>query len=371
MKRTSLYSSSNRSKRSGEPGVPDNVERAGQSGDTDSGDSRRAGREHSDASTVGHTSTWFRFYGNYERPILFGAGLIVALLSIWIYTSLASSPASITQRDIDMAVLHAIENMPSSPSIESMAYNVIRPSVVRVRQVGGEQEAEDRERDSEEGGSEPENGAGEDFGFDFDDDPDPAPGGEGGGGEPDERGLERNIERSVGTGVVIMDDGTILTNLHVVSGSGDLVVVFADGLESPAEIVGIQPEHDLAIIRAQLLPDDLIPATIRSTSGLRPGDRVVAVGFPFGIGPSASAGVISGLGRDYVTRSGERVMTNLIQFDAAANPGNSGGPLVTEDGEVIGIVTAILSNSDRPGFIGIGFAVPIENAMAGAGMSPF
>jgi serine protease DegQ len=326
MKRTPLYSSSNRSKRPGEPGLPDNAERPDQSGDTDAGDSRQAGRQHSDASAVEQTNTLSRFYGNHERPVLFLSGLLIALMSIWIYTSLTSSPSSITQRDIDMAVLHTIENMPSKPSVESMAYNIIRPSVVRVRHVGGDQETDDRQRDGEQGGTDPDIDDEDNNGFDFDP---PAPFGEDGGGDPDEKELDRNIERSVGTGVVIVDDGTILTNLHVVTGPGDLVVVFADGLESPAEIVGIQPEHDLAIIRAQLLPDDLIPATIRTTSGLRPGDRVVAVGFPFGIGPSASAGVISGLGRDYVTRSGERVMTNLIQFDAAANPGNSGGPLVT------------------------------------------
>ncbi len=106
---------------------------------------------------------------------------------------------------------------------------------------------------------------------------------------------EQDIERSVGTGVVIVDKGIILTNLHVVAGGNRLGVVFADGTESEATVIGVQPENDLAVIQAKTLPDDLMPATLRSTADLAPGDPVVAVGFPFGIGPSATAGVVSGL----------------------------------------------------------------------------
>ncbi|HCX13990.1 MAG TPA: peptidase S1, partial [Rhodospirillaceae bacterium] len=120
-----------------------------------------------------------------------------------------------------------------------------------------------------------------------------------------------------------------------------------------------------------VLPDDLIPATMRSTADLALGDEVIAIGYPFGIGPSVSSGVISGFGREYRNPKGERVLSNLIQFDAAANPGNSGGPLATVNGEVVGIITAILNPSDQRVFIGIGFAVPIENAASAAGMSPF
>ena len=97
------------------------------------------------------------------------------------------------------------------------------------------------------------------------------------------------------------------------------------------------------MLRASPVPDDLFAATMRSTGDLAPGDQVLAVGFPFGIGPSASAGVVSGLKRQFRSPDGQQMLTNLIQFDAAANPGNSGGPLVTMDGEVVGIVTAILN----------------------------
>ena len=140
---------------------------------------------------------------------------------------------------------------------------------------------------------------------------------------------------------------------------------------SEAIVVGAQPENDLAVLKPTTVPDDLQPATMRSTRDLQAGDDVVAVGFPFGIGPSTSAGVVSGLKREFRSPQGKKVLSNLIQFDAAANPGSSGGPLVTADGEVVGIVTAILNPTEQRVFVGIGFAVPIENAASAIGMSPF
>jgi S1-C subfamily serine protease len=178
-------------------------------------------------------------------------------------------------------------------------------------------------------------------------------------------------EHSTGTGVVIQEHGVILTNLHVVKNAPRVEVVFDDGTQSDAVVTRIQPENDLAVLRALTVPDDLPPATLRSTRHLQPGDEVAAVGFPFGVGPSLSSGVVSGLRREFRSPQGKRVLTNLIQFDAAANPGNSGGPLFTMDGEVVGIVTGILNPTQQPVFIGIGFAVPIENAAAAAGVTPF
>jgi S1-C subfamily serine protease len=177
--------------------------------------------------------------------------------------------------------------------------------------------------------------------------------------------------RSVGTGVVIVDKGLILTNMHVVSGVNRITVTFFDGSESVATVVNLQPENDLAVLQAHTIPDDLHAATLRSTTDLQPGDEVLAVGFPFGIGPSASTGVVSGLKREFRSSEGRRTLSNLIQFDAAANPGNSGGPLVTMDGHVVGIVTAIMNPNAQRTFIGIGFAVPIENAAGAVGLAPF
>jgi S1-C subfamily serine protease len=243
------------------------------------------------------------------------------MMAVFLYGAFSTPPVAITQTDIDAAVLHTIENLPPGPSEESMAFEIIRPSVVRVRRLD--------------------------------------PGG------------DETTDLDAGTGVVIVDDGTILTNLHVILGAERIGVVFADGTESAADIVALRPEQDLAVIKARTLPDDLVPATMSSSRDLRPGDKVVAVGFPFGIGPSLSGGVVSGLRREYRSAEGERLLSNLIQFDAAVNPGNSGGPLVTMDGRVVGIVTAILNPSSQRVFIGIGFAVPIETAAASAGASPF
>ncbi len=234
----------------------------------------------------------------------------------------------ITQADIDAAVRESLEKEPL-PSEAAKAYEAILPSVVRVTGIMD---------DKDDGKDNPE---------------------------------QRAMGRSLGTGVVIIDNGTILTNLHVVAGAKRVRVRFANGHESDATMISAQPENDLAVLKASSLPDDLEAATMRSTADLRPGDHVIAVGHPFGIGPSVSYGVVSGLKREFRSPEGERTLTNLIQFDAAANPGNSGGPLVTTDGQVVGIVTAILNPSEQRTFIGIGFAVPIENAAAAAGMPPF
>ena len=182
---------------------------------------------------------------------------------------------------------------------------------------------------------------------------------------------EGEERKSVGSGVVIIDKGIILTNLHVVHGASRIKVTYSNGMVSEATLINVQPENDLAVLQAASRPDELEAATMRSTGGLRPGDEVIAVGHPFGIGPSTSQGVVSGLKREFRSPEGKRILTNLIQFDAAANPGNSGGPLVTMDGHVVGIVTAIMNPTEARTFIGIGFAVPIENAATAAGLPPF
>jgi len=176
-----------------------------------------------------------------------------------------------------------------------------------------------------------------------------------------------------GSGVVIKEDGTILTNFHVIAMAhqGKLIVSFADGTESEAVVLQVMPEKDLAIVRPKQVPDDLQPATIAGSGGLQPGDQVVAVGFPFGIGPSVSAGVVSGLDREFTSPDGTRSLRGLIQFDAAANPGSSGGPLVNQRGEIVGIVTAILNPEKSRTFIGIGFATTMESAGGAIGLPRF
>ncbi len=251
------------------------------------------------------------------RALALATLVVVLAQSFWP----GNTPRQLTQKDIDAAVLKTLETA-QLPSPAARAAAAVAPSVVRV--AGFVINAE---------------------------------------GEEKEHGL--------GSGVVIVDSGIILTNLHVVAGAQRIELTFHDGTRAGAHMTGAQAHNDLAVLQAQKLPDDLHAATLRSTAELQPGDGVVAVGFPFGIGPSVSSGVVSGLKRSFRSPEGKQQMGNLIQFDAAANPGNSGGPLVTMDGEVVGIVTAILNPNEQRTFIGIGFAVPIENAASAVGMHPF
>jgi serine protease DegQ len=280
--------------------------------------------------------------------------LVAALVAaVGAQSLLTPRQRSLTQNDIDAAVRHTLEKQPL-PSQVAKAYDVVRGSVVRVQGYSSDEEADDDDSSPPQAGAEPKKA-------------DPKAAKE----ERPESRKGAQIDRSTGTGVVIVDKGLILTNMHVVIGAKRIKVIFADGLESDASLINVQPEHDLAVLKAHRVPDDLIAATMRSTADLAPGDHVAAVGFPFGIGPSVSAGVVSGLRREFRSPEGQRALSNLIQFDAAANPGNSGGPLITMEGEVVGIVTAILNPSEQRTFIGIGFAVPIENAAAAAGLPPF
>jgi S1-C subfamily serine protease len=263
-----------------------------------------------------------RFYTRTRVVLLVCAGIVIALAAMLIYTTTQPPPQHLTQRDINAAVERALETIKPKPSFASMAYEVIQPSVVRVQGLMSTT-------------------------------------------------AEGKQEGTIGTGVVIDANGTILTCLHVVKDAEAIQVTFADGSESQAVVVVTQPENDLAVLRARIIPDDLVPATLTSSATLRPGDEVFAVGNPFGIANSLSAGVVSGLNRNFKSTKSGATLTNLIQFDTAVNPGNSGGPLVNRDGEVVGIVTALLNPNEQDVFIGIGFAVPIESGASLAGAPPY
>ncbi|HTP98943.1 MAG TPA: trypsin-like peptidase domain-containing protein [Casimicrobiaceae bacterium] len=392
MKKVALYSSSNRARRTARETEA-------------SAESAQAPGEASPPASAKPPGRARSFYRRFERPLLVVGGALFAVALVLTYAKTRPAPYELTQKDIDSAVLHTLENT-NLPSMATKAVAAIAPSVVRVMGYspdnGGDEDkakgdnkgksddkaagnvpdkgktAKDKERAAakdksarNDGGKQkaPEGAKG---GKDNEKDKDPAA-----DKDDKEKAAERNggfpgyRSTGVGTGVVIVDNGTILTNLHVVLGAEKIKVRFFDGMESEATVIGVRPEHDLAVLKAKAVPDDMVSATLRSTADLQVGDEVVAVGFPFGIGPSASAGIVSGLKREYHSPEGKRVLTNLIQFDAAANPGNSGGPLVTADGEVVGIVTGILNPTNQRVFIGIGFAVPIENAAAAVGMSPF
>ena len=244
------------------------------------------------------------------------AGILAVLLAIGVGVYGTFRPVShLGQQDVDAAIRKALASVTPPPSMASMAYSVIAPSVVGIEVTL------------------------------------PA---------------ENESRFAVGTGVVIDTRGTILTSNHVIDGATAIKVIFIDGTETGVTVLAQQPENDMAVLRAHVVPDDLVPATLISSATLNVGDEVVAVGNPYGLSYSVSSGVVSGLGRTFRSEHTDVTLTNMVQFDAAVNPGNSGGPLVNRNGEVAGIVTGLL-NPSQDTFSGSGFAVPIESAAALAG----
>ena len=165
----------------------------------------------------------------------------------------------------------------------------------------------------------------------------------------------------LGTGVVVANDGTILTANHVIAGGGTISVTFADGTTTSAAVVAADPKLDIATLTPARLPQVVVPATLGG--GASVGAPVVAIGNPLGLTDSVSAGVISGLGRTADTDHG--TFSGLIQFDASVNPGSSGGPLLDARGLVIAIVVSLAAPDGKDAFAGIGFAVPIGAALGG------
>ncbi|HZM20607.1 MAG TPA: trypsin-like peptidase domain-containing protein [Anaerolineales bacterium] len=178
-------------------------------------------------------------------------------------------------------------------------------------------------------------------------------------------------ERGLGTGVIVDEQGDILTSLHVVDNATHIIVTFADGTRADGTVVNAQPENDIAVLQTTTMPETWFPATLGNPGAMQVGDEAYVVGNPFGLYSSMSEGIISGFNRTFQPPNGKQPIEGLIQFDAAANPGNSGGPLLNRNGHVIGIVTGIINPTDESFFVGIGFAVPIATAAGGIGSPPY
>ncbi|HEY1877536.1 MAG TPA: trypsin-like peptidase domain-containing protein, partial [Rhizomicrobium sp.] len=251
----------------------------------------------------------------HERTLPAAIAVVIILAVFGGWRLLHPEPTALSQWDIDNAVKYTLSHTDPPPADTAIAAAMVGPSVVRVEGYLSPEHAAEEAKAEQAAAKKDKNTK-------------PVP-----LRTPDGR---HDMPDATGSGVVIDTKGDILTNLHVIRTTDRWVITFWDGSKSDAELVNAQPENDLAVIRAKVSPDDLEPATLASTGGLNPGDTVVAVGFPFGIGPSVSAGVIAGLKREFVDpdrKDDGGHLTNLIQFDAAVNPGNSGGPLINRDGE--------------------------------------
>lgn len=175
---------------------------------------------------------------------------------------------------------------------------------------------------------------------------------------------------ALGSGVIFDEDADILTALHVVNDATRITVTFSDGSTYEAKIFARQPDNDIAGIRALEHPDQLAVATLGNPNALNVGDEAIVIGNPFGLEHSLSTGVISGLHRSVQPPGADKPMTDLIQFDASVNPGNSGGPLFNRDGDVVGIVSGLANPNGQASFAGIGFAVTIQAAGGAVGVPP-
>lgn len=273
----------------------------------------------------------------------FGAGVVAALVAIAAWSAAFPPAPPVTPGQVSQAIASALASVTPPPAFSEVAWSRIAPSVVVVQATlaGGTAGA----TPSAATGTPP---------------PDPS-------GSPAPIAAPNS---AIGSGVVVDDQGDIMTALHVVDGSTSIRVTFVDGSSSEAVITQRHPDLDLAVLQAAAVPAAAHPATLGNPGALRVGSEAFAVGSPFGLADSMSAGVVSALGRAFTTPDGQK-LTGLIQIDAAVNPGNSGGPLVNRDGQVVGIVDALVNPTKEDVFVGVGLAVPIDVAGGAAGLPQY
>jgi len=262
-----------------------------------------------------------RFRTRARNAVPFASGVLAALVALLIYRLLVPGPHQLTAREMNDSVAQALASATPPPAFSARVYQGIQPSLVLI--------------------------------------------------QTQDSGAKGKVEHGVGSGVVIDDRGDILTSLHVVANAADIQLTFADGSQSSAQVIAKQPENDIAVLQASEPPAQLVPATLGNPNAMRVGDESFVVGNPLGLYSSMSAGVISGFDRSFQRPNSNQTLKGLIQIDAAVNPGNSGGPLLNRDGQVIGIVTGLVNPTDQDAFAGIGFAVPITVAGGAAGLPPY
>ena len=263
---------------------------------------------------------WQRLRMGIRKSAPFAAGVLAALAALILYNILFPAPHPLTNNDVSTTVAQALASATPPPAFSQQVFQIIQPSLVLI--------------------------------------------------ETKSTDASGNAEDSLGTGVVIDNDGDILTALHVVANSSTIQLIFADGTQSTGTVTTKQPQNDIAVVQPDHLPELLVPAVLGNPRAMRVGDEAYVVGNPYGLYSSMSAGVISGFDRSFQPVGTNIKLQGLIQIDAAVNPGNSGGPLLNRDGEVIGIIEGLVNPTDQNFFVGIGFAIPINIAAGAAGLPP-
>lgn len=255
-----------------------------------------------------------------RRAMPFASGVLAALGALLIYSMLGSGQQPLTQNEVNEAVAQVLSSATPPPAYSARVYQAIQPSLVLIQTKATTPDGE---------------------------------------------------EDILGSGVIINDRADILTSLHVVENATEIQLIFADGTHSSGRVLAAVPENDIAVLSASQPPALFVPATLGNPGAMRVGDEAFAVGNPFGLYSSLSSGVISGFERSFQPANRDQKLEGLIQIDAAVNPGNSGGPLLNRDGQVVGIIVGIVNPTQQEVFIGIGFAVPINVAASGAGLPPY
>jgi S1-C subfamily serine protease len=278
-----------------------------------------------DDPSVSRSSRWrqrLQRLGRRLRSALpFALGVLAALAALLLYNALVPGPHQLTAQEVNDAVAQALASATPEPAFSSRVFQVIRPSLVLIQTENHDAQGKD--------------------GY------------------------------GLGSGTIIDDSGSILTSLHVVAGASVIQVTFADGTQSGAQVAVSQPENDIAVLVPSQPPAQIVPAVLGNPGAMRVGDEAYAVGNPFGLYGSMSAGIISGFDRTFQPPDSDQKLLGLIQIDAAVNPGNSGGPLLNRYGQVIGVIVGIANPTEQDVFIGIGFAVPINVAGGAAGLPPY
>ena len=272
--------------------------------------------ESSKSRSTSWRQRWQRIRKGVRRSAPFAAGVLAALAGLSLYNILFPGPHILTKNELNTTIAQELASATPPPAFSENVYKIIQPSLVLIQ-------------------------------------------------------THSTDENGLGSGVIIDDAGDILTSLHVVANSTDIEITYADGTKSTAKVATAQPQNDIAVLSPDQLPAQLVPAVLGNPNSMQVGDEAYVVGNPFGLYSSMSAGVISGFDRSFQPASTNQVLHGLIQIDAAVNPGNSGGPLLNRDGEVIGIITGIVNPTDQNFFVGIGFAMPITVAGGAFGSPPY